>query len=212
MHFPGNKLLQLRIHIQRSHLDRRGVLFVRTEIEFHRHAFSEADYMHPRFTGGRRHQWRQYEQNKQSQTGFLKEHDNCSLMPLRFFRNSLSSFWQPNLAIQCSYIKMADRSITIPNTPKLSHSRSQHILVVDDHLDNTLLMRELLSRRGYEVLIAANAADAEEIMRQTPPDLVLLDVIMPGKSGYELCREWKDSPETRLIPDRHDHRAKRSRG
>jgi putative two-component system response regulator len=78
--------------------------------------------------------------------------------------------------------------------------RSQHILVVDDHLDNTLLMRELLTRQGYKVSIAESAVDAEEIMRETPPDLVLLDVIMPGKSGYEICREWKDSPETRLIP------------
>lgn len=77
---------------------------------------------------------------------------------------------------------------------------SQHILVVDDHLDNTLLMRELLSRKGYRVSVAQSAADAEEIMRRNPPDLVLLDVVMPGKSGYELCREWKDSPETRLIP------------
>ncbi len=78
--------------------------------------------------------------------------------------------------------------------------RSQRILVVDDHLDNTLLMRELLSRQGYEVLTAGNAFDAEDIMRHTTPDLVLLDVIMPGKSGYELCRELKSSPETRLIP------------
>jgi putative two-component system response regulator len=78
--------------------------------------------------------------------------------------------------------------------------RSQRILVVDDHLDNTLLMRELLSRQGYDVLIADSAENAEEIMRNATPDLVLLDVIMPGKSGYELCREWKDSPETRLIP------------
>jgi putative two-component system response regulator len=78
--------------------------------------------------------------------------------------------------------------------------RSQRILVVDDHLDNSLLMRELLSRQGYEVLIADNASTAEEIMRSSEPDLVLLDVIMPGKSGYELCREWKDSPATRLIP------------
>jgi len=61
-------------------------------------------------------------------------------------------------------------------------------------------MRELLSRQGYEVLIASNAADADEIMRNTPPDLVLLDVVMPDKSGYELCREWKESSETRLIP------------
>jgi putative two-component system response regulator len=71
---------------------------------------------------------------------------------------------------------------------------------VDDHLENALLMRELLSRKGYEVLVADCAAAAEEVMRQTPPDLVLLDVIMPGKSGYELCREWKSSSETRLIP------------
>ncbi len=61
-------------------------------------------------------------------------------------------------------------------------------------------MRELLSRQGYEVLTAGNAFDAEDIMHHTTPDLVLLDVIMPGKSGYELCRELKSSPETRLIP------------
>ncbi|PSH03947.1 MAG: metal-dependent phosphohydrolase [Acidobacteria bacterium] len=81
-----------------------------------------------------------------------------------------------------------------------AHTRSQRILVVDDRLDNTLIMRELLTRRGYEVMTADNAANAEEIMRAEQPDLVLLDVVMPGKSGYELCREWKDAPETRLIP------------
>ncbi len=78
--------------------------------------------------------------------------------------------------------------------------RSQRILVVDDHPENTTLMRELLSRQGYDVLTAGNAMDAEEIMRHTMPDLILLDVIMPGKSGYELCRELKNAPETRLIP------------
>jgi len=84
--------------------------------------------------------------------------------------------------------------------PESTRHRSQRILVVDDHLDNTQLMRELLTRQGYDVLTANNAIAAEEIMRNTTPDLVLLDVIMPGKGGYELCREWKDSPETRLIP------------
>src|SRR6266571_4028116 len=84
--------------------------------------------------------------------------------------------------------------------PESMRHRSQRILVVDDHLDNTLLMQELLSRQGYDVAIADSAPVAEEIMRNSTPDLVLLDVIMPGKSGYELCREWKDSPETRLIP------------
>ena len=61
-------------------------------------------------------------------------------------------------------------------------------------------MRELLTRQGYQVVVSSNAADAEVTMRESQPDLVLLDVIMPGKSGYQLCREWKDAPETRLVP------------
>jgi putative two-component system response regulator len=61
-------------------------------------------------------------------------------------------------------------------------------------------MRELLSRKGYRVEIANNAQQAERLMFVNPPDLVLLDVIMPGKTGYELCREWKQDPATRLIP------------
>ncbi len=82
----------------------------------------------------------------------------------------------------------------------LPRQKRQTILVVDDNHDNTLLMRELLSRRGYDVAIANSALDAESIMRSDPPDLVLLDVIMPGKTGYELCREWKRDARTRLIP------------
>lgn len=74
------------------------------------------------------------------------------------------------------------------------------ILVVDDNQDNTVLMSELLGIRGYDVETASNADDAERLMQAHPPDLVLLDVIMPGKSGYDLCREWKDDPATRLIP------------
>jgi putative two-component system response regulator len=78
--------------------------------------------------------------------------------------------------------------------------KQQSILVVDDNHENTLLMRELLSHRGYRVEIANNAQQAERLMFVDPPDLVLLDVIMPGKTGYELCREWKQDPATRLIP------------
>jgi len=61
-------------------------------------------------------------------------------------------------------------------------------------------MQELLATRGYEVVAVPDAVQAEaEVHRQTP-DLILSDVIMPGKSGYELCRELKDNPATRLIP------------
>jgi len=74
------------------------------------------------------------------------------------------------------------------------------ILVVDDNDDNRVLMSELLSSRGYDARVAPNAVEAERIIRAEQPDLILLDVIMPGKSGYELCRELKDDPATRLIP------------
>ena len=78
--------------------------------------------------------------------------------------------------------------------------RAQRVLVVDDNQDNVVLMRELLGSRGYEVLGAATAEDAQEVIHGQQPDLILLDVILPGKSGYELCRELKDDPVTRLIP------------
>jgi putative two-component system response regulator len=78
--------------------------------------------------------------------------------------------------------------------------RLPRILVVDDNPHNPLLMRELLTRRSYDVTIANNAAEAEVQMREHPPDMVLLDVIMPDKSGYDLCRQWKEDHATRLIP------------
>lgn len=85
--------------------------------------------------------------------------------------------------------------------PEVSVSkRSPRILVVDDNQENAYLMQELLGTRGYDVVVAHHAREAEFQMEADPPDLVLLDVIMPGKSGYDLCREWKSNPATRLIP------------
>lgn len=78
--------------------------------------------------------------------------------------------------------------------------RKQSILVVDDNAVNATLLKELLSSRGYHTIAVQNAAAAEAEIRREPPDLILLDVIMPGKTGYELCRELKDDAPTRLIP------------
>lgn len=82
----------------------------------------------------------------------------------------------------------------------ISTRRNQSILVVDDHRLNAELLREMLGTRGYHASVVSSARDAEEQIRRDPPDLILLDVIMPGKTGYELCRELKDDPGTRLIP------------
>src|SRR6266436_6407829 len=74
------------------------------------------------------------------------------------------------------------------------------ILVVDDNEDIMVLMQELLSTRGYDVVAVPDAVHAEVEILRRPPDLILSDVIMPGKSGYEFCRELKENPSTRLIP------------
>jgi len=78
--------------------------------------------------------------------------------------------------------------------------RAQRILLVDDNPDIILLTRELLSSRGYEVASVDSAEAAQQAIQKQQPDLILLDVVLPGKSGYELCHELKDDPFTRLIP------------
>ena len=78
--------------------------------------------------------------------------------------------------------------------------RAPRVLVVDDNPSTMVLMRDLLSSHGYDVVAVPDAAHAEaEILRRVP-DVILSDVIMPGKSGYELCREMKENPATRLVP------------
>jgi len=82
----------------------------------------------------------------------------------------------------------------------LPRRRPPRILVVDDQPSIAGLMSQLLGIRGYDVVTASSAEQAEvEVIRQTP-DLILSDVMMPGKSGYDLCRALKDNPATRLIP------------
>ncbi len=88
-----------------------------------------------------------------------------------------------------------------PATSELSlRRRSSRVLVVDDNPNTMRLMEELLSSRGYDVVALLDAAQAEAEILRRAPDLVLSDVVMPGKSGYELCRELKENPATRLIP------------
>jgi putative two-component system response regulator len=83
---------------------------------------------------------------------------------------------------------------------EFSPRRAPRVLVVDDNPETVVLMSELLAARGYEVVTVADALQAEVEIRRELPDLILSDVIMPGKSGYELCREVKEDPATRLIP------------
>jgi putative two-component system response regulator len=82
----------------------------------------------------------------------------------------------------------------------LASRRKQSILVVDDNVVNAMLLKELLASRGYPTVAVHNATEAEAEIQREAPDLILLDVVMPGKTGYELCRELKEDSNTRLIP------------
>ena len=85
-------------------------------------------------------------------------------------------------------------------TQAASRRAASRVLVVDDNQEIVRLMTELLATRGYDVAAVGDAFQAEAEIREHPPDLILSDVMMPGKSGYELCRELKENPNTRLIP------------
>jgi CheY-like chemotaxis protein len=76
----------------------------------------------------------------------------------------------------------------------------QRILVVDDDATNRKLIHVRLRNTGYEVLEAADGAQAIELCNAHHPDLVLLDVCMPGMTGHEVAAALKRSPGTRDIP------------
>jgi len=82
----------------------------------------------------------------------------------------------------------------------IPHRRAPRILVVDDNPELAAVMRELLSGAGYDVKTLIDSESAFAEIRRQLPDLILSDVIMPGKSGYELCHQLKSDPATRLIP------------
>jgi putative two-component system response regulator len=78
--------------------------------------------------------------------------------------------------------------------------RMGRVLVVDDIEANRTLVSALLARDGYEIEAVADGRAALEAVRRRPPDLVLLDVMMPGPSGFDVCRTLKAAAHTRLIP------------
>jgi putative two-component system response regulator len=74
------------------------------------------------------------------------------------------------------------------------------VLVVDDLESNLRLLEQLLKAQGYAVLCAGDGEEALELVGLEHPDVIISDVRMPKRDGFELCRELKASPETRLTP------------
>ncbi|MEH2068388.1 MAG: two-component system response regulator [Nostoc sp.] len=74
------------------------------------------------------------------------------------------------------------------------------VLVVDDHAASRLTAVALLGMEGYEVIEADSGSIVVGLVRQKQPDLILLDVMMPGMDGFEVCQLLKQDEQTRLIP------------
>ncbi|HJY43403.1 MAG TPA: response regulator [Propionibacteriaceae bacterium] len=74
------------------------------------------------------------------------------------------------------------------------------ILAVDDQPANLRLLDAVLSPRGYRVVHATSGEQALELLRSSGVDLVLLDIVMPGIDGYEVCRRIRNAPETAFLP------------
>jgi DNA-binding response OmpR family regulator len=70
------------------------------------------------------------------------------------------------------------------------------VLIVDDEPNIVLSLQFLLSREGYEIDIARDGESALEIAARNPPDLVVLDLMLPGLDGYEVCRRLRAAPAT----------------
>ena len=74
------------------------------------------------------------------------------------------------------------------------------VLVVEDGLTDREILSRYLQQAGLSVVGAKSGEEAQEKLHQTKPDLIFLDIILPGQSGFELCRELKNNPSTNQIP------------
>src|SRR6266851_6036296 len=95
---------------------------------------------------------------------------------------------------------MATRRRTSESAPPASPKSGHRVLVVEDEQDVAELIRYNLAKEGYDVALVGNGADALKRARESKPEVILLDIMVPQLNGWEVCRRLKQDPETRGIP------------
>lgn len=82
----------------------------------------------------------------------------------------------------------------------MNRGPAERVLVVDDTPANLALLFDALSAAGHELLVAESGAGALDVLAHTTPDLIILDLMMPGMDGVETCRRLKERPECANVP------------
>jgi DNA-binding response OmpR family regulator len=74
------------------------------------------------------------------------------------------------------------------------------VLIVEDTMTEFAIISGTLREAGFDIMQATSSEEAKVKLGQRKPDLIVLDVVLPGESGFELCRDLKDQPDTTHIP------------
>ena len=82
----------------------------------------------------------------------------------------------------------------------MNSESGRRILLVDDQPENLRLLEGVLGPYGYSVRATSSGEEALRLSQAEPPDLILLDIVMPGMSGYDVCRRMRESDATRFVP------------
>ena len=77
---------------------------------------------------------------------------------------------------------------------------NKSILVIEDEADIRELLKFSLSKEGYKVVVCSTAEEAEKVLAKSIPDILLLDLMLPGKDGFTFCKELRASTKTATLP------------
>lgn len=78
--------------------------------------------------------------------------------------------------------------------------RQKHILVIDDNQDLLTMLNAMLTMKGYKVSMKENTDNIEAVVKELSPDIILMDMLLSGADGREICRQLKMNPELASIP------------
>jgi CheY-like chemotaxis protein len=76
----------------------------------------------------------------------------------------------------------------------------QRVLIIDDNHSLVLVAQRLLQKEGFDVFTAYDGLEGLEKAKIEQPDIIVLDIVMPGMNGYDVCRQLKNNPDTAYIP------------